>query len=94
MSEEAMPVKEKKNCECEFCVRTRAFEHQLTMIDNPDIRKWFESFYEYVMGIEEDLSCEQVYMQNLKKLYPRIWKEVRTIKPLEKDDAQFPEKQI
>lgn len=89
-----MTKPEKKTCECEFCVRTRAFELHLQLIEDPNIRDWFKSFFEYTMEIEEDLACYKVYLRNLKTLYPKIWKEVHTIKHLERNDAQFPEKQL
>lgn len=84
----------KKKCNCEFCVRSSQFQHNLSLIENQHAKKWFSDFYEYVLDVEEDLVCQKIYMNNLKNLYPKIWKEVHTISNLKKDDAQFPEKQI
>ncbi len=89
-----MTVTEKKNCECEVCIRHRAFEYNLTLIENQNVKEYLEGLYDYFMNVEEDADCNKVYLKNLQRLYPKIYKEVCTLQPLKIDEAGFPEKQI
>lgn len=83
-----------KNCECEVCVHHREFKLMLETINNPIAKAWFEDFYGAYYEKDVELSCFKLYNDNLKRMYPKIWKEVTTMEYLDRDDAQFPEKQM
>lgn len=90
-----MTLKDKtKKCVCEVCVQYREFKKNLEKISDPLVRAWFEEFYSSYCEKDEELSCYRLYNDNLKRRYPKIWKEVTTMKYLDKDDAEFPEKQL
>lgn len=55
--------------------RTHEFRQYLKKITDPVIYEWLNDFYGYVCEIEEDLEREKIYNNNIKKLYPNIWKE-------------------
>ncbi len=57
-------------------------------------KEWFERIQDTLCGLEESIACYKIYQENLKALYPKIYKEVTTLRKLEKDEACFPEKQI
>lgn len=84
----------KHKCDCEFCTRNRTFTKHLNNITDESTKEWFSDFYNYVCELEENLVCYKIYNRNVKTLYPRIWKETTTVQKLEKNDAEFPEKQI
>ena len=81
-------------CECELCLRSREFKKYLNNITDPETKQWFERIQDTLFGLEESIECYKIYQENLKALYPKIYKEVTTLRKLEKDEACFPEKQI
>ena len=81
-------------CSCKLCERSKVFKKHLDTIDNKEAKEWFEDFMGYVYELEEDFDCYRIYNENLKTLYPKIWKETRTVETLSKDNAQFPKRQI
>ena len=89
-----MIVDNTKKCDCEICVRHRELKMMLARISDPIARGWFEDFYSSFCEVEETLSCYKLYNDNLKRMYPKIWNEVTTLKYLDRDEAQFPEKQL
>ena len=87
-------MENKESCICELCVRGREYKKYIELIENHEAKKWFINLYNYLYEIEEDLECHKIYASNLRTLYPRISKEISTIKHLTKDEAEFPEKQL
>ncbi len=83
-----------KNCTCDVCMRYREYKLFLERIPDQATRSYFEEFYSFHAEIDETLSCYRHYNDNLRRMYPRIWKEVTTLTYLDKDDAEFPEKQL
>ena len=82
------------SCECEDCKRSRTFKKHLSTIDNIDAKEFFENIFGYLYEIEEEIDCQNIYLKNLRTLYPRIHKEITTLEILVKDNAEYPEKQI
>lgn len=87
-------MENKENCTCELCNRSREYKKYIELVENLEAKKWFTELYNYLYELEEDLACHKIYAENLRTLYPRISKEVSTIKTLTKDEAEFPEKQL
>lgn len=83
-----------KMCECEVCVQHRQFKAMLETVNDPIAKAFFEDFYSAFCELGEELSCYKLYNDNLKRVYPKIWKEITTMKYLDRDDASFPEKQL
>ncbi len=81
-------------CECTICLRSREYKKYLNNITDQETKQWFERIQDTLCGLEESIACYKIYQENLKVLYPKIYKEVTTLRKLEKDEACFPEKQI
>jgi len=87
-------MKNKEKCCCSLCTRTRDYNYYLNKIQDQETAEWFKDFYGHVCMLEEDLESYKIYNDNLKTLYPKIWKETNTIETLHKDDAKYPERQL
>lgn len=83
-----------EKCNCEYCLRNEQYSKKIKSISDYETRVWFEEMYDKLNAVEEDLSAYKIYISNLKNLYPKIWKEVTTVKILSKDEAKFPEIQL
>ncbi len=87
-------MENKEPCDCKHCIRSKEFKKNIELVENIDAQKWFKELFQYLYELEEDLECHKIYALNLKTLYPKISKEVSTIKKLTRDEAEFPEKQL
>lgn len=47
--------------------------------------------FDHIYDIEEELNVFNIYMDNLKRLYPEVYNEIKTLNKLEKSDAKFVE---
>lgn len=75
-------------CNCKFCQTSR--KHRAFLEQMPeDMRKFYDKLYEVFFEIQEEYDCKELYWDNLKRVYPEIYKEVRKIEKLERKDAKF-----
>lgn len=65
-------------CECNLCKRNREFHDKIKDLDH-EVKEYLQNFMDYVMGIELDNECYQIYLENLKVKYPDVYKEVKTL---------------
>ena len=86
-----MEHKEKKPCDCWICIRSRDFKIHIATVENEDAKKFFEAMYSHLFSVEEESDCLKLYQENLKNIYPRIFKEVRTLDRLVPGNELFPE---
>jgi hypothetical protein len=82
------------HCQCDVCLKCGEFEKHIKNVNDKETAQWFCNLFEHLNNVENDLDAHKIYDKNLRTLYPKIWKEVTTIRPLSKDDAQFPEIQL
>lgn len=66
-------------CDCKSCTRHREFDTKLEQIPE-GLREYFNSVFEELGCVEEDLECANIYLSNLRSKYPEIYKEVHTIR--------------
>lgn len=78
-------------CPCPICVRSRAFTKHLNSIESEEARKYFENLYEHIHCVEEDLEIQKIYLSNLKTLYPKVYKEISTLRKLKPEESNYPE---
>lgn len=78
-------------CPCPLCTRNRVYHTHLNSIESEEARKFFTSLYDRLNFIEEELDVTNIYLKNLKNLYPKVHKEVCTIRELSPEDSNFPE---
>jgi len=78
-------------CNCRLCERSRAFKKYLETVSDQDAKKFFETLYGVMQDVEEEIDCLKSYQDNLKRIYPKIYREMHTLKKLEKGNEKFPE---
>lgn len=84
----------KEPCQCAVCNRSREFKKHLETVTDPDAKLFFDNLFNYLYEVEEEVDCQNIYLKNLRTLYPRVSKEITTLETLHRDDADFPEKQL
>jgi hypothetical protein len=82
------------SCECGNCARSKEFRKHIETVVDRDTKIFFENLFGYLYEIEEDIECQNIYLKNLKTLYPRIYKEITTLEILHRDNAEYPEEQL
>jgi len=82
------------HCECSVCIRVREFREYIEHVNGLEAKVWFDNLFCHLNDVENDLDAYKMYEKNLKTLYPKIWREVTTVKPLDVNDAEFPEIQL
>lgn len=83
-----------ESCNCEYCQRSKAFKKYLESVQDEEAREFFVEIYSELDEKEEIIAMHHCYFQNLRNLYPKIYKECRTLEQLKPENAQFPEKII
>jgi len=81
----------KETCNCRLCERSRAFKKHLATVNDQEAKKFFEHLYGEMWDVEEENECLKSYQDNLKRIYPKIYREMHTLEKLEKGNEQFPE---
>lgn len=84
----------KELCQCAVCKRSRKFRKYLETVTDTDAKLFFDNLFNYLYEVEEEVECQNIYLKNLKTLYPRISKEITTLEILRSGQAEYPEKQL
>ncbi len=84
-------MEDKKSCDCRLCVRNKAYKKHMATIDNEEAKIFFNSMYNELGDVEEELEFTNCYQRNLRETYPAIYREMRTIARIEPGTEKFPE---
>jgi len=66
-------------CDCVLCMRSKNLSNFLEGVED---KVYAQKIYEQLCDVEEELSFQTMYLDNLKRLYPQIYREIHTIKKL------------
>lgn len=74
-------------CDCEICERSREFKKHLATIEDAAAKEWFDDMFNQLMEVENDACYFNIVRNNLRHLYPEIYKEVVTAQDLTTDGS-------
>ena len=81
----------KNTCDCRLCSRNEKYQMMIDKIEDVDVKTFFESIYNELGDVEEDNEILTVYQNNLKRMYPTIYRETRTLEQKQSGDEKHPE---
>lgn len=71
-----------EKCECVRCERGRIFKKYIQEVTSEEAKEWFNGLLDYICELELDNDCQKIYLDNLKRLHPDIFKKVKTLEKL------------
>jgi len=78
-------------CNCKICVRTRKFKAVLKRVTNDEDKKFLETLFDSLNDLEDEMDYLEIYLENLRTLYPKVYREIHTVEKLKNGDENFPE---
>jgi len=78
-------------CNCKICVRTRKFKDVLKRIVNDEDKIFLEALFDSLNYLEDEMDYLKMYLENLRTLYPKVYREIHTVEKLKNGDENFPE---